>query len=135
MKQPRVIILAIALLTAASALAQPAAKKVFRCSVNARVVYSDAPCKDGTEVQADDARTEAQRQNARDNVEREKKRAEQMGAERRAEEAAAAKQGAGRIPYSAAIKAAEPAAPASSAVHKFKHAPKKPKSASAPAQP
>jgi hypothetical protein len=93
-------------LTAAAggALAQP--HKVFRCEVNGKVTYADAPCKNGAEVAADDARTEAQRKAAREAVAREDKLTQQMARERKATEAAAARQGAAHIPHSAAVEAA-----------------------------
>ncbi len=101
--------LAVTLLAAVLCLAGPAAaqKKVFRCELNGKVSYADAPCKDATEVAADDARTETQRKAARDAVVREDKLAQQMARERRAAEAAAAKQGPAHIPHSAADEAAK----------------------------
>ncbi len=100
---------AVALLAGLLCLAGPAAaqKKVFRCEVNGKVSYADAPCKDGTELAADDARTDAQRKAARDAVVREDKLTQQMARERKAAEAAAAKQGAAHIPHSAADEAAK----------------------------
>jgi hypothetical protein len=103
--------IALALLVgAAPALAQ---KKVYRCTVNGHIVYADAPCKDPTEIDADDSRTDAQRRAAREDVKREEQMADKMARERRAREAAAARQGAAHIPYSAANKAAQPARAAS----------------------
>jgi hypothetical protein len=100
---------AVPLLAALLCVAGPAAaqKKVFRCEVNGKVSYADAPCKEGAEVAADDARTEAQRKAARDAVVREDKLTQQMARERQAAEAAAAKQGAAHIPHSAADEAAK----------------------------
>lgn len=99
------IALGIVLLLAAGA-APAQQKKVFRCEAGGKVTYADAPCKDGAEVAADDARTDAQRKAARQAVAREEKLAEQMARERRASEAASARQGAAHIPHSAAEKAA-----------------------------
>jgi hypothetical protein len=100
---------AVPLLAALLCVAGPAAaqKKVFRCEVNGKVSYADAPCKEGAEVAADDARTEAQRKAARDAVVREDKLTQQMARERQAAEAVAAKQGAAHIPHSAADEAAK----------------------------
>ena len=100
---------AVPLLAVLLCLAGPAAaqKKVFRCEVNGKVSYADAPCKDGAEVAADDARTDAQRKAAREAVAREDKLTQQMARERKAAEAAAAKQGAAHIPHSAADEAAK----------------------------
>jgi hypothetical protein len=101
--------LAVPLLAGLLCLAGPAAaqKKVFRCELNGKISYADAPCKDATEVAADDARTEAQRKAARDALAREDKLTQQMARERKAAEAAAAKQGAAHIPHSAADEAAK----------------------------
>ena len=102
----RFVALAIALaVVGTAAVAQQ--KKVFRCEVNGKVSYADAPCKDGAEVAADDARTDAQRKAAREAVVREDKLSQQMARERKAAEAAAAKQGAAHIPHSAAEEAAK----------------------------
>jgi Skp family chaperone for outer membrane proteins len=100
----RLALFAIALLVAAgSAQAQ---KKVFRCEVGGKVTYADAPCKDGVDVKADDARSDVQRKAAQDVVKREEKMADQLGRERRASEQEAARHGAAGIPHSAAQKAA-----------------------------
>jgi hypothetical protein len=105
-----------ALLVAAVALSiaaggAQAQKKVYRCEVGGKVTYADAPCKDGVDVKADDARSDTQRKAAQDVVKREAAMADQLGRERRAAEREAARQGAAGIPHSAARKAAsEPAA-------------------------
>jgi hypothetical protein len=115
MKRP-VCLAAALLLAVAPALAQ---KKVFRCTEAGRTVYSDAPCKDATEIKADDSRSEAQRQAAREAVRAEAKATEAMARERRTAELAASRQGAGQIPYSAARQAAAPTpVPAASGAHK-----------------
>jgi hypothetical protein len=102
----RFIALAVALaFVGSAAVAQQ--KRVFRCEVNGKVSYADAPCKGGAEVAADDARTDAQRKAAREAVAREDKLTQQMARERQAAEAAAAKQGAAHIPHSAADEAAK----------------------------
>jgi len=102
----QLIALAVALtVVGTAAVAQQ--KKVFRCEVNGKVSYADAPCKDGAEVAADDARTDAQRKAAREAVAREDKLTQQMARERKAAEAAAARQGAAHIPHSAADEAAK----------------------------
>lgn len=100
------IVLAAATVCLAAAGPATAQKKVYRCEVSGKVTYADAPCKDGAEVAADDARTEAQRKAARDAVVREDKLTQQMARERRAAEASAAKQGAAHIRHSAAEEAA-----------------------------
>jgi hypothetical protein len=87
-----------------------AQKKVYRCEVGGKVTYADAPCKDGVDVKADDARSDAQRKAAQQVVQREAAMADQLGRERRAAEKDAARQGAAGIPYSAAQKAAASAA-------------------------
>ena len=102
----RFVALAIALAVVGTGAAAQQ-KKVFRCEVNGKVSYADAPCKDGAEIAADDARTDAQRKAAREAVAREEKLTQQMARERRATEVAAAKQGAAHIPHSAADEAAK----------------------------
>lgn len=94
--------LTVMLLASLLGLAGPAAaqKKVYRCELHGKISYSDAPCKDGAEVAADDARTDAQRKAAREAVAREDKLAQQMARERKDAEAAAARQGAAHIPHS-----------------------------------
>ena len=104
------------LLTGHGAHAQ--AQKVFRCGPEGRI-YSQTPCKDGYEINADDARTAEQRKAAEDNVKREEKMVEKMARERRANEVAAAKQAAALAARPAAIKPA--ASAASGAAAKRKH--------------
>ena len=103
MRKPTVAVAALSmLLAAAPALAQ---KKVFRCEVGGRVTYADAPCKGGTDIAVDDARTEAQRKAAQDTVQREDRMADKMARERHARERAAATAPA-HIAYPAAQRAA-----------------------------
>jgi len=83
--------LGLALLMLAPQLSAAAPQKVFRCGADGKT-YSQTPCKDGYEVNADDQRSPEQRKAAEDNVKREAKMAEKMTREREAREAAAAKQ-------------------------------------------
>ena len=92
-------------------------QKVYRCGPDGRV-YSQAPCKDGHEVDTADQRSPEQRKAAEDAVRREEKLADKMARERQAREAAAAKQGA------TIIGAAKPAASAASAPAKKKKKPR-----------
>ncbi len=110
-----------ALLLAASA-AGTASQKVFRCGPDGRV-YSQTPCKDGYEVNADDQRSAEQRKAAEDAVKREEKLADKMTRERQAKEAAAAKQGASVIVNPAAAKPAASAASATATKKKRKPKP------------
>ncbi len=82
----------LALLLLAHPLSHAASQKVFRCGPEGKT-YSQTPCKDGYEVNADDQRSAEQRKAAEDNVKREAKMADKMAREREAKEAAAAKQG------------------------------------------
>ena len=109
-------LIAIALAGAAlAAYAQPKAQKVFRCGPDGRI-YSQTPCKDGTAVDVADPRSADQQRAAAQSAQREKAQTDKDARERQAREAAAAKQGAAvHIPYSAAIKAAQPASSASAA--------------------
>ena len=70
---------------------QAASQQVFRCGPEGRT-YSQTPCKDGYEVNTDDARSAEQRKAAEETVKREAKLADKMTREREAKEAAAAKQ-------------------------------------------
>jgi hypothetical protein len=97
--------------TAAIGADGAAGQKVFRCGPEGRD-YSQAPCKDGHEVDAADPRSAAQRKSAEETVKREEKMADKMARERRAQETAAAKVGAATIVHSSAAKAAAPAASA-----------------------
>ena len=109
---------ALVLLLAASSTGW-AQKKVFRCGPDGRI-YSQTPCKDGYEVNADDKRSAEQRKAAEESVRRDEKLNEKMARERHAKEVAAAKQGPAVI-----AKAAAPAASAASApAKKKKRAPK-----------
>jgi hypothetical protein len=92
-------------------------QKVFRCGPDGRI-YSQAPCKDGHEVDAADQRSPEQRKAAEEVVKREEKLADKIARERQAREAAAAKQGA------TIIGAAKPAASAASAPAKKKKKPR-----------
>ena len=112
------VLFAALLLTGAAADA--AGPKVCRCGPDGRI-YSQTPCKDGYEVNADDQRSAEQRKAALDTVKREEKLADKMTREREAKEAAAAKQVAGSFD-----KAKPPAAAASAPKAKKKRAPKKP---------
>ena len=102
--------------------ASAAAQKVFRCGPDGRI-YSQTPCKDGYEVDAEDKRSAEQRKAAAEVLKRDEKLADKMTRERLAREAAAAKQGAARI---GPPTAAKPAASSASAVAKKKRAPAKP---------
>ena len=123
MNRTSLALLALSLCCGASWAQQ---KQVFRCTVDGRVTYSDAPCKTGTEINADDSRSETQRKAAEANVKRDEKMADKMRRERLADEALAAKQGAARIPYSAAEKAAASAPAGDKAIKKRKPPHKKP---------
>ena len=123
--KPTFIVLAL-MLSALAATAAPGSDTVFRCGPD-RSIYSQTPCKDGTAVDVADPRTDAQRAQAAQAVKAEAAMTQKMARERREQEAAAAKEGAGKIPYSAANQAAAPASAASAAKHKH-HRPKpKPK--------
>ena len=102
-----------------------AGPKVFRCGPDGRI-YSQTPCKDGYEVQADDPRSAEQRKAADDVAKRDEKLADKMTRERKAREAAG-KPVVAVIPNSAAVKAAAPAASSAAASKaKKKRPPKKP---------
>ena len=113
--------LAALLLSLAASSTGWAQKKVFRCGPDGRI-YSQTPCKDGYEVNADDKRSAEQRKAAEESVRREEKLNEKMARERQAKEVAAAKQGPATIANSSAAKAAAPAA--SAPAKKKKRAPK-----------
>ena len=98
---------ALALWLAASGAAW-AQKKVFRCGPDGRI-YSQTPCKDGYEVNADDKRSAEQRKAAEESVRRDEKLNEKMARERHAKEVAAAKQGPAVIAKAAAPAASAPA--------------------------
>lgn len=83
--------LGLAVLLLAPSLSPAAAQKIFRCGPEGKT-YSQTPCKDGYEVNADDQRSPEQRKAAEDVVRREAKLTEKMTREREAKEAAAAKQ-------------------------------------------
>ena len=100
-----------------------AQKKVFRCGPDGRI-YSQTPCKDGYEVNADDKRSAEQRKAAEENVRRDDKLNEKMARERHAKEVAAAKEGPATIGNASAVK--PPASAASGATAKKKRVPKKP---------
>ncbi len=102
--------------------ASAAAQKVYRCGPDGRI-YSQTPCKEGYEVDADDKRSAEQRKAAAEVLKRDEKLADKMTRERLAREAAAAKQGAARIGPPAAAK---PAASSASAAAKKKRTPAKP---------
>jgi len=121
MKNGRFSVLLAALLIAGGS-ADAASQKVFRCGPDGRV-FSQTPCKDGYEVNADNKRSVEQRKAAEDNVKREEKMTEKMARERQAQEAAAAKQGSSII---ASPTAAKPVASAASVAAKKKRQPKKP---------
>ena len=74
-------------------IGQAASQQVFRCGPEGRT-YSQTPCKDGYEVNTDDARSAEQRKAAEETVKREAKLADKMTREREAKEAVAAKQAA-----------------------------------------
>ena len=117
--------LSLATMLFAHGTATAAGPKVYRCGPDGRI-YSQTPCKDGYEVQADDQRSAEQRKAADDVAKRDEKLADQMTRERKAREAAD-KPTVAVIPNSAAIKAAAPAASSASAVKaKKKRPPKKP---------
>jgi hypothetical protein len=80
--------LALTVLMICSGSADAASQKVFRCGPDGRV-YSQTPCKDGYEVNADDARSAEQRKAAEEQLKRDAKLNEKMARERRAREAAA----------------------------------------------
>ena len=88
-----------------------AAQKVFRCGPEGKT-YSQTPCKDGREVNTDDARSPEQRKAAEDVVKREARMADKMTRERETKEAAVAKQAPTIIGKPAL--AAKPAASAAS---------------------
>jgi hypothetical protein len=100
--------LSLATMLFAHGAASAAGPKIFRCGPDGRI-YSQAPCKDGYEVQADDQRSAEQRKAADDVAKRDEKLADKMMRERKAREAAD-KPVVAVIPNSAAIKAAAPAA-------------------------
>ena len=110
----------LAALLLSCAAADAAGPKVFRCGPDGRV-YSQTPCKDGYEVNADDARSAEQRKAAAETLNRDGKLADKMTREREAKEAAAAKQVAGSFD-----KAKAPAPAASAPKGKKKRAPKRP---------
>jgi hypothetical protein len=110
-------VLAVTLVLAGGAGAAP--QKVFRCGPDGRI-YSQVPCKDGYEVDADDKRSAEQRRAAEDIVKREEKLNDRMSRERQAKEAAAAKQGPAII---ANPSASRPVAPATSAANPRKKRP------------
>ena len=122
MTNGRLNLLFAALILATSG-ADAASQKVFRCGPDGRI-YSQTPCKDGYEVNADDKRNAEQRKTAEDIVKREEKMAEKMARERQAQEAAAAKQGPSIIANPSAAKPG--ASAASAAVAKKKRQAKKP---------
>jgi hypothetical protein len=109
--------LLLATLLLAAGHADAASQKVFRCGPDGRV-FSQTPCKDGYEVNADDKRSVEQRKAADDNVKREEKMVEKMTREREAREAAGAKQGASIIRDSSLAKPVAPAASAAAAKKK-----------------
>lgn len=101
--------LGLALLLLAPLLSPVAAQKIFRCGPEGKT-YSQTPCKDGYEVNANDPRSPEQRKAAEDVVKREAKLTEKMVREREAKEAAAAKQAPtviGRPPVAAPAAASE----------------------------
>lgn len=100
-----------------------AQKKVFRCGPDGRI-YSQTPCKDGYEVNADDKRSAEQRKAAEENLRRDEKLNEKMARERHSKEVAAAREGPAMIGNSSAVK--PPAAAASGAAAKKKRAARKP---------
>ena len=104
-------VLSLCVLFLASSLTPAAAQKVLRCGPDGKT-YSQAPCKDGREVNTDDARSPEQRKAAEDVVKREGKLADKMAREREAKEAAVAKQAPTIIGKPAL--AAKPAASAAS---------------------
>jgi hypothetical protein len=78
---------------------------IWRCEINGRVVYQQAPCA-GREVGARDRRTEAQKRAEREAKKREKER--EMAAQQ-AEAASAAAAGASAAPASSTAAASVPA--------------------------
>jgi hypothetical protein len=104
--------LGIAVLLLAPLLSPAAAQKIFRCGPEGKT-YSQTPCKDGYEVNANDQRSPEQRKAAEDVVKREAKLTETMAREREAKEAVAAKQAPtiiGKPPVSAPAAASAGAA-------------------------
>ena len=77
--------LLLAAILLASGAAGAASQKVFRCGPDGRI-YSQTPCKDGYEVNADDKRSAEQRKAAEDSVKREEKLTEKMAREREAKD-------------------------------------------------
>jgi hypothetical protein len=117
------LVLLLATMLFAHSAATAAGPKVFRCGPDGRI-YSQTPCKDGYEVNADDKRSAEQRKAAEETVRRDEKLNQTMARERHATEVAAAKVGPAKIGNASAAK--PPASAASGAAAKKKRAAKNP---------
>jgi hypothetical protein len=87
---------------------------IWRCEVNGRIVYQQAPCV-GRQVGTRDRRTEAQKRAERDAAKREREREKEAAAAQAAEAASAAGATAAAGPAATAAAGALGAAPAASA--------------------
>ncbi|MBX3604104.1 MAG: hypothetical protein KF788_02465 [Piscinibacter sp.] len=90
------LLLGLMLATSSQALAAP----IYRCGPGGKT-YSQAPCADGTVIEATDPRSAAQRAEARRMLAAERRRAAELERERLAAEKAAEKNAAGAVSVSA----------------------------------